>query len=173
MAKLLLSVLAATAVLAAPGRKLSERELAGIPLTSVVAPLRRTWLKPEVDNVPIGAAYRGHVNNLAELGTEAAAAPFGVARAADRQIEYITEVTLGSKNYSLIVDTGSSDTWAVQQTFQCVDPDTQRTVLTSLCNFGPLFQGGFPGGEVASQIFAVQYGSANGPFVQGKFGYAK
>lgn len=51
---------------------------------------------------------------------------------------YMTRVTLGSRVYSLVIDTGSSDTWAAQAGLVCKDW-TGATVATSQCRFGPLY----------------------------------
>ena len=51
---------------------------------------------------------------------------------------YMTRVTFGSRVYSLVIDTGSSDTWAAASGLICKDADG-NTVTTSTCRFGVLF----------------------------------
>ncbi|KAL8925478.1 MAG: hypothetical protein Q9172_002195 [Xanthocarpia lactea] len=55
------------------------------------------------------------------------------------QILYTTNITFGSQTFEAIVDTGSSDTWAVQRGFQCVTgrPPSEITVPEAQCGFGP------------------------------------
>ncbi|KAJ7779188.1 aspartic peptidase domain-containing protein [Mycena metata] len=49
--------------------------------------------------------------------------------------EFVTNVTIGGQHFSLIIDTGSSDTWAIQKGFQCLSADGTR-VPQSTCGFG-------------------------------------
>ena len=51
---------------------------------------------------------------------------------------YMTRVTFGSRVYSLVIDTGSSDTWAAQTGLVCKDV-YGNTVTTSTCRFGALY----------------------------------
>ncbi|KAK2006816.1 acid protease, partial [Colletotrichum eremochloae] len=70
----------------------------------------------------------------------------------------------------VIVDSGSSDTWAVQKDFTCLDYD--GTVLndqTSLCDFGPTYNGTFLNGSIPDVHFDITYG--DGEFATGLMGY--
>lgn len=96
----------------------------------------------------------------------------GFATAANHAIEYVTRVGAGANNLSLVVDTGSSDTWFVQAGFTCVNPQYREPVRAAQCDFGPAFEGGFPGGAIADQHLSVSYGSDGGPFIQGRVGYS-
>ncbi|KAJ7033574.1 acid protease [Mycena alexandri] len=49
--------------------------------------------------------------------------------------EYLTNVTIGGQHFSLIIDTGSSDTWVAQKGFNCFDLD-ENPVPESTCAFG-------------------------------------
>ncbi|KIK51004.1 hypothetical protein GYMLUDRAFT_266014 [Collybiopsis luxurians FD-317 M1] len=49
--------------------------------------------------------------------------------------EYLTNVTIGGQDFTLIVDTGSSDTWVAKQGFACFDL-SGNPVPTSQCAFG-------------------------------------
>ncbi|KAJ6525127.1 acid protease [Mycena capillaripes] len=49
--------------------------------------------------------------------------------------EYLTSVNIGGQHFSLIVDTGSSDTWIVQKGFNCFDLDG-NPVSPDTCAFG-------------------------------------
>ncbi|KAF2624518.1 acid protease [Macroventuria anomochaeta] len=51
---------------------------------------------------------------------------------------HMIRVTLGSRVYSLVIDTGSSDTWAAQAGLVCKDANG-ATVATSMYRFGPLY----------------------------------
>lgn len=96
----------------------------------------------------------------------------GTAVAAQNQIEYLINVQAGKGNYSLIIDTGSSDTWFVKSEFQCMD-SRRRRVSMQYCNFGTTWSGEFPGGQITNQHFNITYGSANGPFLNGQMGYSE
>jgi hypothetical protein len=106
------------------------------------------------------------------VGPDATPTGVGTAVAAQNQIEYLISVQAGKGNYSLIIDTGSSDTWFVKSGFQCMD-GRRRRVSAQYCNFGPAWAGEFPGGEISNQHFNITYGSANGPFLNGQMGYSE
>ncbi|KAJ7478970.1 acid protease [Mycena latifolia] len=85
--------------------------------------------------------------------------------------EYITDVTFGGQTFKLIVDTGSSDTWVIQQGFSCLDPDTGNPQREQSCKLGPGFR---PAKSTTFQkfpkvTFAISYGDGN--FVYGPAGF--
>lgn len=95
-----------------------------------------------------------------------------IALPADKQTEYLLNVTVAGNNYTLIIDSGSSDTWFVKSGFQCYDYLRQRVPVAD-CEFGPEFRGDFPGGAINGLHFNVSYGnSAGGPNLNGDYGYA-
>ncbi|KAJ7493834.1 acid protease [Mycena latifolia] len=49
--------------------------------------------------------------------------------------EYLTNITIGGQHFSVIVDTGSSDTWVAQKGFNCFDLDLNPVPETT-CGFG-------------------------------------
>ncbi|TLS26217.1 hypothetical protein PpBr36_04527 [Pyricularia pennisetigena] len=97
-------------------------------------------------------------------GNEPIGEGVGPAINAHSQVEYITPVSSNGDTYSLIIDTGSSDTWFVREGFQCLDY-RQQPVPYEACQFGPAWQGDFPGGKIPNKQFQVRYGSSNGPFL--------
>ncbi len=97
----------------------------------------------------------------------------GAATAASNDIEYIATVQAGNNSLSLIVDTGSSDTWFVKSGFQCLDRRFRQPADVSECQFGPAFAGDFPGGQITDQHFNVTYGSLDGPFLNGLMGFSE
>ncbi|KAJ7867225.1 acid protease [Mycena olivaceomarginata] len=55
----------------------------------------------------------------------------------DSDFEYLTNVTIGGQKFSLSVDTGSSDTWVIQQGFSCFDLDgNPQSQDEDVCAFG-------------------------------------
>jgi hypothetical protein len=132
-----------------------------LPLT------RQTSLKP---GLTLGSKFR----NLRSFAQAADPQPAGldIALPANQQVEYLLNVTAGGSNYSLIIDTGSSDTWFVKSGFQCYDY-LRRKVATAECQFGPEFKGDFPGGQIKDLHFNVSYGNGySGPNLNGEYGYA-
>ncbi|KAF8142599.1 aspartic peptidase domain-containing protein [Mycena galopus ATCC 62051] len=53
----------------------------------------------------------------------------------DSDFEYLTNVTIGGQKFSFSVDTGSSDTWVIQQGFSCFDLDGNPQ-SEGVCAFG-------------------------------------
>lgn len=129
---------------------------------------RQTVAKP---GGTLGSRFR---NLQATRGTaEPQPAGLDTAMPANMQVEYLLNVTVAAHNYSLIIDTGSSDTWFVKSGFECVD-GFQRMVPLKNCRFGPEFQGDFPGGQIEDQTFSVSYGNiGSGPYLDGEYGYAE
>lgn len=79
----------------------------------------------------------------------------------------MTRVTLGSRIFSLVLDTGSSDTWVAQAGLTCRD-DYGNVVAVTNCRFGPLYNSSLSRSYKAyspRQAFGVNYTS--GEFLQG------
>jgi hypothetical protein len=80
---------------------------------------------------------------------------------------YMTKVTLGSRVHSLVIDTGSSDTWAAQTGLVCKDA-YGNTVTTPTCRFGTLYDTAASSSYNAykpPQTFGVSYTS--GEYLKG------
>lgn len=80
---------------------------------------------------------------------------------------YMANITLGSRVYALVLDTGSSDTWAAQTGFTCKN-DVGTTVRTATCGFGPLYNTAVSPSFKAyspTQTFGVNYTS--GEYLKG------
>lgn len=99
--------------------------------------------------------------------------PIGVDHilAEANQIEYIMKVGIGPEPYYMIPDTGSSDTWIIQEEFKCLDPFYGFEVPQEECQFGPLFKGDFPGGKIENQNLNISY--LSGDYLNGNMGYAE
>lgn len=83
---------------------------------------------------------------------------------------YMTRATFGNRVYSLVIDTGSSDTWVAQAGLVCKNAAGQ-TVTTATCKFGPLFNTSASQSYKAytpRQAFNVNYTS--GEYLQGVLG---
>jgi hypothetical protein len=80
---------------------------------------------------------------------------------------YMANVTLGSRVYSLVLDTGSSDTWAAGSGFVCKNY-AGTTVAQSTCGFGVLYNTGSSKSYKPyspQQVFGVNYTS--GEYLKG------
>ncbi|KAI0546308.1 aspartic peptidase domain-containing protein, partial [Xylaria curta] len=107
-----------------------------------------------------------------DSGLSPEADPIGVdhIRAELNQIEYIMKVGIGPEPYYMIPDTGSSDTWIIQEGFKCLDPYFGDEAPQEFCQFGPLFKGDFPGGKIDNQNLNISY--LSGEYLNGNMGYA-
>jgi hypothetical protein len=52
---------------------------------------------------------------------------------------FLAPVTVGGKEFKVVIDTGSSDPWLAVTDFQCVDPQTNDFIDQEYCRFGPLY----------------------------------
>jgi hypothetical protein len=46
------------------------------------------------------------------------------------------ETTIGGQTLELLIDTGSSDTWAVTKNFVCINPASNTSEAEAICDFG-------------------------------------
>ncbi|KAJ9143359.1 Aspartic-type endopeptidase-like protein [Pleurostoma richardsiae] len=74
----------------------------------------------------------------------------------------------GNSTLLLLLDTASSDTWAVDSGFECIDYGGD-VLPPDFCAFGPAWGGGFQYGTVPHEHFYIQYG--DGEVVYGPLGY--
>lgn len=82
--------------------------------------------------------------------------------------EYTAEIQWDQTAFEVIVDTGSSSTWLIQQNYTCYSPNV--TVQTeAFCNLGPTFNGTYQYGQIPNVNFAAAYGS--GEQLRGTVGY--
>jgi hypothetical protein len=78
-------------------------------------------------------------------------------------------VTLDGQRFSLVIDTGSSDTWVAATGFQCLDPNTYATLPTAQCGFGPFYnRAASTTFKSINHDFEVDY--AGGEFLEGIMG---
>ncbi|KAK3343508.1 aspartic peptidase domain-containing protein [Lasiosphaeria hispida] len=84
--------------------------------------------------------------------------------------QYATNVLWNGHRMSLLLDTGSSDTWAVQRDFSCIDYAGELLPQVS-CGFGPTYPEKFQYGETSpSQHMFIRYG--DGEIVTGPMGFS-
>ena len=64
---------------------------------------------------------------------------------------------LGTQSFQAVVDTGSSDTWVVQNGYQCSEPSSGDIAPTSTCNFGPTYQKSSSFNQIPNENFHQAY----------------
>ncbi|CAI6331716.1 unnamed protein product [Periconia digitata] len=83
---------------------------------------------------------------------------------------YMTNISVGSHEYSVIIDTGSSDTWVAASNFACVSRFTTSQISQDKCGFGILYDKNqsdtFVG--IPSHRFGTSY--TDGEFLSGELG---
>ncbi|KAJ7062706.1 acid protease [Mycena amicta] len=124
---------------------------------------------PIVSKVPRRSSKAEALHSLRSQG---GAPHTAVLWGADYDYEYLTNITIDKQIFTVIVDTGSSDTWVAQKGFQCLNltghPEPQAT-----CRFGSQ---GFDTQDTTSfqtypnTKFSVAYG--DGEFLSGTAGKA-
>jgi Eukaryotic aspartyl protease len=84
------------------------------------------------------------------------------------ELTFQTEVTFGNQTFSLLVDTGSSDIWVLDQGWLCLNDTSNATLPQEACAYGqqiyipsPTFQ------DIPSMFFGEQLGAG---WVSGIFG---
>ncbi|KAF9871875.1 alpha-l-rhamnosidase [Colletotrichum karsti] len=113
-----------------------------------------TWIRSIRKGPGADGLYNtGHVTNMTFLNG----------------FEYIASIGFGDETLDVIVDSGSSDTWAVQKGFICQDVDGARLNDSSLCLFGPTYNGSFDGEPISGSHFNITYG--DGEFATGLMGF--
>jgi hypothetical protein len=104
-----------------------ERAPSNINVTDVVLPLTKVTSS--------GSSRRGlSLSTLVTIPTGSA-----TVLTSGGNDEFYTSVTWGTETFQMIVDTGSSDTWVVENGFKCVSTTMSVTEAESSCDFGPYY----------------------------------
>jgi len=82
----------------------------------------------------------------------------------------MTNITLASRPYTLVIDTGSSDTWIAASTFQCVGATRKDRLPQKRCGFGTLYdvEDSASFRRIDNHAFGVKY--SDGEFLTGIMG---
>lgn len=72
-------------------------------------------------------------------------------------VEFSTNITVGGQNFTVVIDTGSSDTWLVETGFQCVNYTNNAPVSEATCGFNSTFtpDAGFT--QIQNENFNISY----------------
>ncbi|KAF1953788.1 acid protease [Byssothecium circinans] len=83
---------------------------------------------------------------------------------------YMINVTLAGKPYTLVIDTGSSDTWIASSTFQCLSKLSRAPLPQEACGFGKLYdkEDSSTFASIPTHTFGVRY--TDGEFLLGELG---
>lgn len=82
--------------------------------------------------------------------------------------ENLISIEWAGESYTVVLDTGSSDTWLIQSGFTCFDANAQQQP-ESMCQLGPAFNGTYTGGQISDEDFYVSYYDRS--HVSGTVGY--
>ena len=74
-------------------------------------------------------------------------------------LTFVTTVQFGTQSFQAIVDTGSSDTWVINNGFQCQDLTSGADVSASTCNFGPVYKKDSTFKQIPNENFHQAYTS--------------
>ena len=96
---------------------------------------------------------------------------YGIAPiyAVETGTEFLTTVEWAGKSFTVVLDTGSSDTWLVERDFECVDIQSFKKLSQAACDFGPYYTRTKNFTVIPNQNFNITYG--DGEFVTGNVGY--
>lgn len=72
--------------------------------------------------------------------------------------EFATPITIGSQNFEVVVDTGSSDTWVVEAGFTCTDFQTGKKGSEADCGFGTTYSPESSFVQTSDENFSIEYG---------------
>lgn len=70
---------------------------------------------------------------------------------------YATNVTIGTQDFLLLIDTGSSDTWVVETGFTCYNGSINNTVPEADCQFASTFTVDSTFYEIPDENFHLKY----------------
>jgi aspergillopepsin I len=105
-------------------KPVSQRSPSEIVSTSTYLPLAKTSSKGTQRSLRSLAVSNGNTTSLNSLETGE---------------EFAAPVTIGGQNFTLTIDTGSSDTWVVERGLRCYDIETERLTSESECAFRPSY----------------------------------
>lgn len=82
----------------------------------------------------------------------------------------MTNITLAGEPYTVVIDTGSSDTWVASSTFVCTSRFTRKRLPQRACGFGQLYdvENNANFTEIEDRKFSVRY--SDGEYLNGDLG---
>ncbi|KAF8183823.1 acid protease [Mycena galopus ATCC 62051] len=112
-------------------------------------------------------------SNLASLRASRSLHNTAVLEGASLDQEYLTNGTVGGQTFTVIIDTGSSDTWLMKKGFLCLNltgfPESTRTCAFGSDGFDTSASSTFK--TFPNATFKISYGSGTGQFLSGPVGF--
>jgi hypothetical protein len=79
---------------------------------------------------------------------------------------YLTPITIGNQEFLSVIDTGSSDTWIVQEGYKCTMPRTAANAAGE-CGFGPAYKKSSTFSAAGNERFSITYASESASGIMG------
>ena len=79
---------------------------------------------------------------------------------------YLTPITIGNQEFLSVIDTGSSDTWIVQEGYKCTMPQTAANAAGE-CGFGPAYKKSITFSAAGNENFSITYASESASGIMG------
>ncbi|KAJ7211719.1 acid protease [Mycena pura] len=155
-----------TAVASAQALRHARNHQNTVPLPTLLPPA--SFLAPIVSRTP---RRLSKVEALRSLRSSGGASHIALLVGAQHDYEYLTNVTVGGQSFSVVVDTGSSDTWLAEKGFACSNL-TGHPEPASTCAFGTH---GFDSHlsrsyqKLPDSVFSIEYG--DGEFLSGSVAF--
>ncbi|KAG9700546.1 acid protease, partial [Aureobasidium melanogenum] len=70
---------------------------------------------------------------------------------------FLASLGAGGETFEVVIDTGSSDTWLVNNQFTCVDPSDSEVIDEAECAFGPTYSLSSTAQQVPNRNFNISY----------------
>lgn len=137
-----------------------------LPVIAVTSVARRSPNIQTPHVIELSRTFR-HAKSLQEV--DHGNGTVGIATLTDYEdILYYTDITFGTEVFKVVVDTGSADSWLIEEGFQCVDVYSGLTYPETKCAFGPPYKPSSTFTDVAGENFNISY--ADGETLTGSLG---
>jgi hypothetical protein len=70
---------------------------------------------------------------------------------------FVAPLDAGGETFYVVIDTGSSDTWLINNEYTCVDPTDSAVIDESQCGFGPTYSVSATAKQIDNRNFNISY----------------
>jgi hypothetical protein len=70
---------------------------------------------------------------------------------------FVAPLDAGGETFYVVIDTGSSDTWLINNEYTCVDPTDSSVIDESQCGFGPTYSVSATAKQIDNRNFNISY----------------